>query len=462
MMSTHKTWRTPLMLLTAAIMPLLVVVPVVYLIFTTDMSKMATRQIEEFKPIVMDARKSELKNAVQVAQKVVKHVRNTRGDSAAAKQEALELLRTMDAGDDFYLFVYDMQGVSLMHPRLPSWEGTSKWELRDKNGKLLIQELIQAAQRGGGYVDYVFLRPETGNPEPKLGYAEMASDWNWMIGTGLYLDQLQQTNTLIKATTDNAVTGMTDRILLVALFSVCVVSAAGLGFNFVEQRRANAKLRAMAQKVVLSQEVERARVARELHDGVSQWLASVKFMLESALVHSERNSPDTTPLLRNGLQQMRDAMREVRRISHGLRPTLLDDLPLSNALEQTAREFGERSGIAVETLIQPPAQRVPDAVATAVFRLTQEALGNIEHHAGASQVQVNLTFTGFLAALRLEISDNGSGFDVDELMRLPRAGLGLTNMRERIEMLGGQFAITSGARGTTVSIQLPADALKEP
>lgn len=124
---------------------LLVVVPAVNLILTTDMSKMAARQIEAFKPIVMDARKLELKNAVKVALKAIKHVRNTRGDSATAKQEALDLLRTMDAGDDFYLFVYDMIGISLMHPRLPSWEGTSKWDLMDKNGKLLIQELIQAA-----------------------------------------------------------------------------------------------------------------------------------------------------------------------------------------------------------------------------------------------------------------------------------------------------------------------------
>ena len=460
MLSINKTWRTPLMLLTAAVAPLLVVVPGVYLIVTNNMSEMAARQIAEFKPIVMGARKEELKNAVTVAQKVIKQVRNTRGDTAAAKQEALDLLRTMDAGDDFYLFVYDLNGISLMHPRLPAWEGTSKWELKDKNGKLLIQELIQAAKRGGDYVDYVFLRPETKNLEPKLGYAEMVPDWNWMIGTGLYLDQLEKTNALIKATTDNAVAGMANRILLIALLSVCVVSATGLGFNFFEQRRANAKLRAMAQKVVLSQEVERARVARELHDGVSQWLASVKFVFESALVHAERNSPDASTLLRNGLQQMREVMREVRRISHDLRPTLLDDLPLSNALEQTVREFGERSSIEVETVIATPARRVPNAVATAVFRLTQEALGNIERHAGASQVQVMLTFNGRPAALYLEIRDNGKGFNVDELMRRPREGLGLTNMRERIEMLGGQFAVRSGPRGTTVSIEIPADALQ--
>ena len=146
--------------------------------------------------------------------------------------------------------------------------------------------------------------------------------------------------------------------------------------------------------------------------------------------------------------------------SHDLRPTLLDDLPLSNALEQTVREFGERSGIAVETSVQTPVRRVPDAVATAVFRLTQEALGNIERHAGASQVHVNLAFNGRPAALHLEIRDNGTGFDVDALMRLPREGLGLTNMRERIEMLEGEFSVVSGPRGTTVSINIPAAALK--
>lgn len=459
-MSINKTWRTPLTLLIAAIVPLFVVAAGVYLIVTNNMSEMAIRQTAEFKPIVMDAHKEELRNAVKVAQKVIKHVRNTRGDSAAAKREALDLLRTMDAGDDFYIFVYDMNGINLMHPRMTSWEGTSKWDLRDKNGKLIIQELIEAAKRGGDYVEYLFRRPETKNLEPKLGYAEMAPDWGWMIGTGLYLDQLQKTNALIKSTTDNVVTGMADRILLIALLSVCVVSATGLGFNYFEQRRANSKLRDMAHKVVDAQEMERKRVSRELHDGVSNPLFSVKCDFAVALVHAERNSPDASTQLRKSLLQMSVVMGEVRRISHDLRSTLLEDLPLSNVLEQTVREFGEHSGIAVETLIVAPPLRVPDTVATAVFRLTQEALGNIARHSEANQVHVNMTFNGHPAGLRLEIRDNGKGFDVDALMRTPREGLGLTNMRFRIEMLEGEFSVVSGPSGTTISVFIPAAVLK--
>ncbi len=447
--------RSLVMLLAAV--PLVLAIGAVAWIVRQQSVQLAGAQITAVQPILLQARQDELKHFVQVGRGAISQLYKNAGDDPAAQREALELLRRMDFGEDNYFFVYDLNGKSLMHPRLPNLEGRSQWELRDSAGNPIIQQLLGTARKGGGFVDYMWNRPSTGREERKLGYVELLPQWGWMIGTGLYLDNLQETQALIKTSTAAAVTQTLDQILLVACIALAAVTAGGLALNLYEQRAADTKLRAMAHKVVLSQETERSRVARELHDGVSQWLASVKFVFESALVQVERGTGDATATLRNGLAQMRGVMADVRRISHDLRPTLLDDLGLSSAIEQIAREFGERSGVAVEAQIGL-LPKIPEAAATAMFRLAQEALGNIAEHAQAKHVLLQLRYSD--AGLELRLRDDGCGFDVAGTLRQPREGLGLTNMRERMETLGGQFGIQSAPGATVVSASLPPAALK--
>jgi len=363
----------------------------------------------------------------------------------------------MDFGNDNYFFVYDLQGNSLMHPRLPDLEGHSQWELRDSAGAPIIQQLVRQAQAGGGFVDYMWNRPSTGRDERKLGYVELVPEWGWVMGTGLYLDHLQETQALITRSTAQAVQQTRQQILLIASAALLLVAGGGLALNLYEQRAADTKLRAMAQKVVHSQEDERSRVARELHDGISQQLLSVKFVAESALLQLERGNADAAPTLRQGVAMLQGLVRDVRRISHDLRPTLLDDVGLASALAQIAREFAERSGIQVETQVAslPP---IPEAVATAVFRVAQEALGNIEKHAGAQHVQLQLSYAD--SGLALQLRDDGAGFDVPATLRQARSGLGLTNMRERIEMLGGSFSLASAPGATLLRAHMPGAVLK--
>ena len=447
--------RSLVMLLAAV--PLVLAIGAVAWIVRQQSVQLAGAQITAVQPILLQARQDELKHFVQVGRGAISQLYKNAGDDPAARREALELLRRMDFGEDNYFFVYDLNGKSLMHPRLPNLEGRSQWELRDSAGNPIIQQLLGTARKGGGFVDYMWNRPSTGREERKLGYVELLPQWGWMIGTGLYLDNLQETQALIKTSTAAAVTQTLDQILLVACIALAAVTAGGLALNLYEQRAADTKLRAMAHKVVLSQETERSRVARELHDGVSQWLASVKFVFESALVQVERGTGDATATLRNGLAQMRGVMADVRRISHDLRPTLLDDLGLSSAIEQIAREFGERSGVAVEAQIGL-LPKIPEAAATAMFRLAQEALGNIAEHAQAKHVLLQLRYSD--AGLELRLRDDGCGFDVAGTLRQPREGLGLTNMRERMETLGGHFGIQSAPGATVVSASLPPAALK--
>ncbi len=454
----ERNWmRLRAMVMLLAALPLLLAIAAVVWIVRQQSVQLAQVQMSAVAPILMQARQDELKHFVQVGRGAISHLYQQGQPDAGRQHEALELLRRMDFGDDNYFFVYDLDGKALMHPRLRDLEGKSQWDLRDSEGHAIIQQLIAQARAGGGFVDYLWSRPSTQREERKLGYVELLPGWNWMIGTGLYLDNLQQTQALITRSTTTAVTQTLDQILAVASVALLLVAAGGLALNLYEQRAADSKLRAMAQRVVMSQESERTRVARELHDGISQSLASVKFVFESALVHLERGTGDAAAMLRDGLAHMRGVMRDVRRISHDLRPTLLDDLGLASALGQIAREFGERTGIGIDTQIDA-LPSIPEAVATALFRVAQEALGNIAKHAQAQHVWLALQHSS--AGLVLELRDDGCGFDVVATSRHAREGLGLTNMRERVETLGGQFNLLSTPGATTVRATLPASALK--
>lgn len=445
------------MVLLLAVVPLLLAIAAVVWVVRQQSDQLAQAQMAAMQPILLQSRKDELQHFVQVGRRAIAHLYARGSHDAAARSEALELLRRMDFGNDNYFFVYDLQGNSLMHPRLNEFEGRSQWDRRDSTGATMIQQLIAQARAGGGFVDYLWNRPSTGREERKLGYVELVPEWGWVIGTGLYLDHLRDTQALITRSTAAAVRATRDQILFIASAALLLVAAGGIALNLYEQRAADGKLRAMAQKVVHSQEDERSRVARELHDGISQLLLSVKFVCESALMQIERGNADAAQTLRHGVALVQGAMRDVRRISHDLRPTLLDDLGLASALEQTAGEFGARTGVEVTTQVDA-LPRIPEAVATAMFRVAQEALGNVEKHAEARRVWLQLLHGH--AGLTLLLRDDGRGFDVPATLREVRAGLGLTNMRERIEMLGGRFVLVSSPGSTQITAWLPPSALQ--
>jgi two-component system, NarL family, sensor kinase len=448
--------RLKSLLLLLAVGPLLLAVVAVAWVVQLRLEHLAAWQAQRVSAIIEQARRDEIQHFVEAGVRAIAAQRRRGANDASARQEALEFLRGLDFGDDNYFFVYDYQGVNLMHARQPANEGQNLWNHRDADGKLVIQELVAAARAGGGFVDYGWMRPSTGRAERKLGYAMPVPEFGWMVGTGLYLDPLAQSVAVIQQASAAAVRDVRDEILWIALGALALVAAGGTALTLVEQRRADSKLRALAQQVVRSQEAERRRVAQELHDGVSQSLASLKFVLESAVLRLGRGEQAALQTVQHSVEQLRDVMRDVRRISHGLRPTLLDDLGLAAAVEQVAREFAQRTGLAVHTEITPPEglPDLPEALAISALRLTQEALTNVERHAQARQVDIGLHWVR--GELRLTVDDNGRGFDVDAIQRHPRTGLGLTSMRERVETLDGTFTLGSTPAGTRLEARWPA------
>jgi two-component system NarL family sensor kinase len=335
-----------------AVAPLLVALLLVATAVWYQERDLAARERALVERTLLAQRRSELRSYVELAVSTVKPLYDAGLDDDRARDEALRRLAALDYGDDGYFFVYDLRGRSLMHSRQHDLEGQDLWGLTDSKGRRTIQDLIGRAVDGGGYVEYEWRKPSSAQRAPKLGYVTALPRWGWMLGTGLYLDDVELAmRTLQDQVRDNVTTTML-WIAVIAAACLGVVSAGGLLLNLSEHRVAEARLRLLARRVVRSQEDERAHLARELHDGVSQTLVSAKLLIESGVDALERADRTPPPALAKALLRLNDSLAEVRRLSHRLRPALLDTLGLPAALEHLGAEFDADGALRVEVAVR--------------------------------------------------------------------------------------------------------------
>jgi len=212
-------------------------------------------------------------------------------------------------------------------------------------------------------------------------------------------------------------------------------------------------------KIIMAQEDERKRVAREIHDGPAQTLANLvlkteiaeRFLAMADMENLRAELADLRTQLRGGLE-------EIRKIIFLLRPMALDDLGLTPTLRKFVQDFEERTRIKASFEVTGKERRLPGAMEAALFRLAQEALNNVQRHARATFVSLKLNFTD--AEVRMTIQDNGVGFQMNERNSRDRSRFhsqfGLMGMRERVELLQGTLQIDSvPSQGTTIYITLP-------
>lgn len=209
----------------------------------------------------------------------------------------------------------------------------------------------------------------------------------------------------------------------------------------------------LLRQLVTAQEDERGRLARELHDGIGQWLSSLVVGL--TLAADRPTVPDHKERLSHLARVAAEAADEVRRLAHGLRPSVLDDLGLVAALGRLADDFTRLHGVRAElVVVNPPPVRPSAEVETTAFRIAQEALTNVARHAAAKTVDVVIDCGA--DALKLSVVDDGIGLDVGRLDGDSTSGIGLRDMRERVAHLDGRIRIHSEpGRGTTVDVTLP-------
>ena len=205
----------------------------------------------------------------------------------------------------------------------------------------------------------------------------------------------------------------------------------------------------LLRQVLTTQENERRRIARDLHDEIGQSLTSLVFGLKSI------NPADLPQELHERIGTLRgvagSTLNEIRRLAHGLRPSVLDDVGLLAALERFTSDLERAYGINVELSSNLGAGRLPDELETTLYRIVQESLTNVAKHAEASLAEVTLRCEEL--RVDLVVSDDGRGFDPAVL---DSAGFGLSGMRERAALFGGALEVESAVgAGTTIRVTLP-------
>lgn len=209
---------------------------------------------------------------------------------------------------------------------------------------------------------------------------------------------------------------------------------------FAEQ--AERRMRELSQQIVATQEEERRKLSRELHDHVGQLLTGLRLSL-GRIERAGHNTGDARAIVD-------DLTRTVRDLASGLRPSMLDDLGLQPALEWLGRDVSRRSGIAVSVSVDGGLDNLPDAYRTCAYRVVQEALTNVVKHAAAGKADI--TVKRQRSALTIRVADNGSGLVMDQ----KSGGLGLRGLEERVKELAGSLQMTGvPGQGTTIAVVLP-------
>jgi signal transduction histidine kinase len=202
------------------------------------------------------------------------------------------------------------------------------------------------------------------------------------------------------------------------------------------------------RRVVEAQELERSRLARELHDETGQALTSILLGLKG--LEQSIESPEGRRAAAEVREIVVSTLQNVRRLAVELRPAALDDFGLGPALERLVETYRAQSGIAIDLELRLPAERLPAEVETTLYRIVQEALTNVTKHARADRVSILLRDKD--GAVIVVIEDDGVGFDPG----YPAAGLGLAGMRERLALVGGRLRLeTAPGRGTTLAAEVP-------
>jgi signal transduction histidine kinase len=214
------------------------------------------------------------------------------------------------------------------------------------------------------------------------------------------------------------------------------------------------RLRALSAQLITAQEDERRRLSRDLHDELGQIVTAVTLDLQRA---AQAETAKKNDLLQQATQETRCLLDKIHEITVRIRPTLLDDLGLKDAVQSLLGDFERRTGIATRSELSFDRASIPASTSENVFRILQEALTNIAKHANAKEVMVKLRVTE--RQVHLSVLDAGTGFAPAEVNG---HGLGLLGMRERAELLDGSFHVNAeSGKGTEILVTIPLPPLEQ-
>ncbi len=219
------------------------------------------------------------------------------------------------------------------------------------------------------------------------------------------------------------------------------------------------QLQSLLSKTIHIQDEERARIARDLHDSVTQLAIGAMLELQAAKADLNLKAADAAlEKMEMARELLKQIEREIRQAIYDLRPFLLEGGGLPAALQTYAASLQELLKLPCEVRVCGAPARLPPQVEVVIFRIVQESLQNVVAHARASRAQLTLDFQPKM--LRVSVADDGNGFDLYSPSQIPRTRFGFTSMRERAAAIGGELKITTEVgKGTTVTLQVPNEAL---
>jgi PAS domain S-box-containing protein len=227
--------------------------------------------------------------------------------------------------------------------------------------------------------------------------------------------------------------------------------------NITKRKRAQEALRQLSTRLLQLQDEERRRIGRELHDVLAQSVMAVNLDLAQVARSSVPLGKRAKRALSDARGVLGEMSREIRTLSYTLHPPVLDELGLASAIQEFAAGFSARSGIAVEMELQAGFGRLSQEAETALFRIVQESLSNIQRHSGSKTAGIRLR--GDSDCVELQVSDQGRGMDQITMDRGgdagSRLGVGMLGMRERMAQLGGRLEVESSSSGTAVRATIP-------
>ncbi|AIJ71257.1 hypothetical protein C064_00917 [Brucella suis 63/252] len=266
-----------------AIIPLIVAILTITAFITWQSANLVQSSIATFEKNMLKAKETELLNLTNLALSAIQKVYEEAGpNDEDAMEKVRAILTSLDYGRDGYFFVYDYNGNNVVHPRQLFRPGHNWLNLTDPDGDRVIANLIAKAKEGGGLHRYKWEKPSSHEMADKLSFAVGLDKWKWMLGTGVYLDDVYAQTAAANADFRANIRTTFLIVSLIAVPAVMLVFATCMLLNLRERRMADTKLKELAQRIIDTQEEERARLARELHDGISQNLVGVRYAIDLA------------------------------------------------------------------------------------------------------------------------------------------------------------------------------------
>ena len=233
-----------------AVFPFLLVTGAVTWISFSEMRSFSHDQIKLIQDKLRESKKHALKDYVNLALTAISPVlKNTSLDEVVAQSEVKRIINGLSYGKDGYYFVYDNQGVNLVHPIQLNLVGKNLYDKKDIHGDEVIKALLKLANTGGGFHQYYWNKPSANKDIQKLAYVVQLSRWQWMLGTGLYLDDISAEEETIRLQVDENIKRNIYTIILIVIITTLLVTLLMTLINLREGRLANRRLRGLAQRV---------------------------------------------------------------------------------------------------------------------------------------------------------------------------------------------------------------------